>query len=73
MSRDDKETVYCNVQMPIAQERELLLLVVELRASDNHPEPASVFKEIQHELNSSIEFVGPPQALSLISSSCPSA
>jgi hypothetical protein len=57
MSRDDKDTVYCNVQMTMAQGRELLLLVAELRASGIHPGLASVFDEIQHELNSSIEFV----------------
>jgi hypothetical protein len=57
MSRDDKDTVYCNVQMPMAQGRELLLLVAELRESGIHPGLASVFDEIQHELNSSIEFV----------------
>ena len=57
MSRDAKDTVYCNVQMPMAQGRELSRLVAELRASGEHPELDSVFEEIQHELNSSIEFV----------------
>ncbi|MEX5687902.1 MULTISPECIES: hypothetical protein [Pseudomonas] len=57
MTRDTKDTVYCNVQMPMAQGRELSQLVAELRASGNHPELESVFEEIQHELASSIEFV----------------
>jgi hypothetical protein len=57
MSRDDKDTVYCNVQMPMAQGREFSRLVAKLRASGDHPGLDSVFEEIQHELNSSIEFV----------------
>jgi hypothetical protein len=57
MSRDDKDTVYCNVQMPIAKGRELSRLVAGLRKSGAHPELDSVFEEIQHELSSSIEFV----------------
>lgn len=50
MSRDDKDTVYCNVQMPMAKGRELSRLVAELRKSGAHPELDSVFEEIQHEL-----------------------
>ncbi|WP_448125343.1 hypothetical protein [Pseudomonas veronii] len=57
MSRDDKDTVYCDVQMPIAKGRELARLVAELQASGKHPGLDSVFEEIQHELNSSIKFV----------------
>ncbi|MBD8100411.1 hypothetical protein IFR08_17600 [Pseudomonas fluorescens] len=57
MSRDDKDTVYCNVQMPMAKGKELSRLVAELRELGAHPELDSVFEEIQHELNSSIEFV----------------
>lgn len=57
MSRDAKDTVYCNVQMPMAQGRELSRLVAELRASGEHLGLDAVFEEIQHELNSSIEFV----------------
>lgn len=33
MSRDDKDTVYCNVQIPMTQGRELSRLMAELRAS----------------------------------------
>lgn len=57
MTRDAKDTVYCNIQMPMSQGRELLQLVAELRASGNHPKLDSVFEEIQYELNSSIKFV----------------
>lgn len=57
MTRDTKDTVYCNVQMPIAKGRELILLVAELRASGSHPGLGAVFEEIQYELDSSIEFV----------------
>lgn len=57
MTRDTKDTVYCNVQMPIAKGRELSRLVAELQASGSHPGLDAVFEEIQHELDSSIEFV----------------
>jgi len=57
MTRDTKDTVYCNVQMPIAKGQELSRLVAELRASGSHPGLDSVFEEIQYELDSSIEFV----------------
>jgi hypothetical protein len=58
MSRDIQDTVYCNVQMPMAQGKELMSLISELRASGSHPALDSVFEEIQSELGSSIEFVG---------------
>lgn len=57
MTRDTKDTVYCNIQLPMTQGLELLRLVASLRASGSHPDLDSVFEEIQHELNSSIEFV----------------
>lgn len=57
MSRDAKDTVYCNVQMPMAKGRELWRLVAELRKSGAYPELDSVFEEIHYELSSSIEFV----------------
>ena len=34
---DDDDTVYCDVQMPLAQGRELLQLVSTLRESNAHP------------------------------------
>ena len=57
MARDDKDTVYCNIQMPITQGRELLELFAKLRASGAHPSLESVFKEAEGELEMSIEFV----------------
>lgn len=57
MSRDNKDSVYCNVQMPMAQGRELSRLVAELRASGDYPGLDLVFKELQYELDTSIEFV----------------
>lgn len=57
MSRDGKDTVYCNVQMPMAQGYELMELITKLRASGAYPALEAVFDEIQSELGSSIEFV----------------
>lgn len=57
MARDTKDTVYCNIQMPMAQGQEFLRLISELRASGTHPALEPVFNEIQSELESSIEFV----------------
>ena len=57
MSRDAKDTVYCNIQMPMAQGRELLELFAKLRASGAHPSLETVFNEAEGELEMSIEFV----------------
>lgn len=57
MGRDTKDTVYCSIQMPLAQGRELLELLVKLRASGAHPSLELVFKEAEGELEMSIEFV----------------
>ncbi|MFI3046596.1 hypothetical protein [Pseudomonas coronafaciens] len=57
MSRDTKDTVYCNIQMPMAQGQEFLQLISELRASGAHPALEPVFEEIQSELGGSIKFV----------------
>ena len=57
MSRDTKDTVYCSIQMLIAQGQEFLRLISELRASGTHPALEPVFEEIQSELGGSIEFV----------------
>jgi hypothetical protein len=57
MSRDTKDTVYCNVQMPMTKGYELHRLISELRASGKHPGLESVFNEMQSELEMSIEFV----------------
>lgn len=42
--------------MPMAKGQELLKLLSQLRASGNHPALESVFKEMQGELEMSIEF-----------------
>ena len=57
MSRDAKDTVYCSIQMSMAQGRELLELIAKLRASAAHPSLESVLKEAEGELEMSIEFV----------------
>ncbi|MEE4072634.1 hypothetical protein V2I81_20715 [Pseudomonas viridiflava] len=57
MARDTKDTVYCSIQMPMAQGQEFLQLITDLRASGTHPTLESVFEEIQSELGNSIEFV----------------
>ena len=43
MGQDD-DTVYCDIQMPLAQGRELLELVIALRASNAHPCLDKVFE-----------------------------
>lgn len=57
MGRDGRDTVYCNTQMPLAKGRDLVRLVTELRAAGTYPDLASVFEEIQGELEMPIEFV----------------
>ena len=57
MTRDAKDTVYCSIQMPIAQGRELLELFAKLRSSGAHASLDSVLKEAEGELEMSIEFV----------------
>lgn len=57
MNRDAKDTVYCSIQMPMSQGRELLELIAKLRASGDHPSLEPVFHEAQGELEMSIEFV----------------
>jgi len=36
---DDEDSVYCDIQMPLAQGRELLQLVSTLRESNAYPTP----------------------------------
>ncbi len=59
MGQDD-DTVYCDIQMPLAQGRELLELVNALRESRAHPRLDKVFEHMQDELSSSIDFVENP-------------
>ncbi|WP_032900648.1 MULTISPECIES: hypothetical protein [Pseudomonas] len=57
---DDGDTVYCDVQMPLAQGRELPQLVNTLRESKAHPTLDRVFEHMQDELSTSIDFVENP-------------
>ena len=56
----DDDTVYCDVQMPVAQGRELLQLVTVLRDSGAHPNLDTVFAHMQFELGWSIDIVENP-------------
>ncbi|WP_095054725.1 hypothetical protein [Pseudomonas sp. Irchel s3b2] len=56
----DDDTVYCDVQMPVAQGRELLQLVNALRDSGAHPNLDTVFARIQFELTMAIDIVEHP-------------
>ncbi len=44
---EDDDTVYCDVQMPLEQGRELLQLVTTLRESNAHPTLNRVFERMQ--------------------------
>ncbi|WP_415756292.1 hypothetical protein [Pseudomonas sp. LT1P18] len=56
----DDYTVYCDVQMPVAQGRELLHVVNALRDSGAHPNLDTVFAHMQFELKMSIDIVENP-------------
>ncbi|MBH8610125.1 hypothetical protein I4N56_003575 [Pseudomonas mohnii] len=60
MGRGDDDTVFCNVQMPLGQGRELLSLVTVLRESRAHPNLDLVFQHMQLELKMSIDIVENP-------------
>jgi hypothetical protein len=57
---DDDDTVYCDIQMPLAQGQELLLLVTTLLESNAHPTLNRVFERMQRELSISIDIVENP-------------
>lgn len=57
---DNDDTVYCDVQMPLAQGRELLQLITTLRESKAHPRLGRVFECIQDELRTSIDIIENP-------------
>lgn len=59
MGQDD-DTVYCDIQMPVAQGRELLALVPALRDSEAHPTLARLFERTQYELSTSIDIIENP-------------
>ena len=60
MERDGDDTVYCDIQIPVAQGRELLELVNALRESKAHPRLDSDFEHMQYELSTSIDIVDNP-------------
>ena len=57
---DDEDTVYCDIQMPLAQGRELLQLVSTLRESKAYPTLDGVFERMQDELSTSIDIIENP-------------
>ena len=57
---DDDGTVYCDIQMPVAEGRELLQLVNTLRDSKAYPSLDKVFEHMQYELSTSIDIVDNP-------------
>lgn len=57
MEENDDETVYCDIQMPVAQGRELLQLVNTLRDSKAYPSLDKVFEHMQDELSTSIDII----------------
>lgn len=59
MGQDD-DTAYCDIQMPLAQGRELLELVNALRESKAHSRLDKVFEHMQDELSTSIDDVDNP-------------
>lgn len=64
--RDDDDRVYCDIQTPLAQGRELLLLVTTLGEFHAHPTLNSVFERLQRELNISIDIVESPPTLGAV-------
>lgn len=53
-------TVHCDIQMPVAEGRELLQLVNTLRDSKAYPRLDKVFEQMQYELSTSIDIVDNP-------------
>jgi len=51
---DASSTIYCDLQMSVAQARELLAFVRGLSASAQHPGLESVFRDIEQELGRSM-------------------
>lgn len=46
MAHGDDDTVYCHIQMPLPQGKELLQLITHLRESGAHPNLERVFTDI---------------------------
>lgn len=60
------DTVYCDIQMPVAQGRELLQVVSALRNSGAHPNLDTVFAHMQLELTMAIDIVENPRPLGAV-------
>ncbi len=60
MEDNDDDSVYCDIQMPLAQGRELLLLVNTLRDSKAYPNLEQVFGHMRDELSTSIDIIDNP-------------
>ncbi|KQM52173.1 hypothetical protein ASE80_26295 [Pseudomonas sp. Leaf15] len=58
MTGDD--IVYCDIQMPLVQGRELLQLANTLRNSKGYPNLEKVFENIPYELITSIDIIESP-------------
>jgi hypothetical protein len=54
---DEDDTVYCNLQMPLAKGTELLELITKLREAGDHPTLDAVFQQMQDELIDSVEAI----------------
>lgn len=64
MATDPDDTVYCDIQMPLAEGEQLLRLVAALRESKAHPALDTVLQRMQYELELSIDLVvNPPDWL----------
>jgi hypothetical protein len=57
MGRDGDDTVYRDIQMPVAEGREPLQLVNTLRDSKAYPFLEKVFEHMQYELSTSIDCI----------------
>jgi hypothetical protein len=66
MATETEDTVYCDIQMPLATGRRLLRLVTALRNSEAHPELDTVFQHMQEELELSIDLAVNPRDWSIL-------
>jgi hypothetical protein len=55
--QNDDDTVYCNLQMPLAVGTELLELITKLQEAGVHPNLDTVFRQMQDELTDSMEAI----------------
>ncbi len=54
---DEDDTVYCNLQMPLAKGTVLLELITKLREAGDHPSLDTVLGQMQDELTDSMEAI----------------